>query len=250
MSHSVLSFLSDVVEQAMASQTLQSTEDPICTTKDYLVFRVMEFGVKSVPSILFFIFGTMRYLKIRDIGQGRVVYSLHFKFKVSISAAMGIAYLIYMFVCWAQPWTASHSSWINRCNDDYFVLFYGIQGLAWLCSCFLMVFEYNRRLSEEWYANQLYWCLNFIFEVITFLVLVTGAFAQDPTMMILSIFNMCGNLMLIVLMAKTERRTLENRRPEANDQINMLLHSGEAPRRRSASTDGPFINVKFYDKVI
>lgn len=61
----------------------------------------MEFGVKTVPSILFFILGTMRYLKIRDIGQGRVVYSLHFKFKFCISAAMGLAYLLYVFICWA-----------------------------------------------------------------------------------------------------------------------------------------------------
>lgn len=112
-----------------------------------------------------------------------------------------------------------------------------------------MVFEYNRRLSEEWYANQLYWCLNFIFEVVTFIVLIS-AFSRDPTMMILSIFDMSGNLMLIILMVKTERRTLENRRPEANDQISVLLDSGGAPRRRIALTDGPFINAKFYDKVI
>ena len=40
----------------------------ICHSKDYVVFRSMEFGVKVIPSILFFVLGTMRYLKIRDIG--------------------------------------------------------------------------------------------------------------------------------------------------------------------------------------
>ena len=75
--------------------------DMICDSNDYKVFRGMEFGLKIVPSLLFFVLGTMRYLKIRDIGQGRVVYSLHFKFKFSISAIMGAAYMIYVFVCWA-----------------------------------------------------------------------------------------------------------------------------------------------------
>ena len=87
----------------------------------------MEFGVKIVPSILFFILGTMRFLRIRDIGQGRVVrYSNFFKFKFSISAVMGAAYLIYIFICWGQSASAPHSSWINRCGDDYFVVFYAI----------------------------------------------------------------------------------------------------------------------------
>ena len=89
-----------------------------------------------------------------------------------------------------------------------------------------MVYEYRRRLSEEWYANQLFWCLNFLIEVITFLVLVSD-YVDDPTMMAMSIMNMSGNLILIVLMIKTERRTLENRRPESNHNLNDLLLSNE-----------------------
>ena len=86
----------------------------------------MEFGVKIIPSLLFFILGTMRYLKIRDIGQGRVIYSLHFKVKLGISATMGTAYLLYVIVVWAQKPSNMHSSWVNRCGDDYFVVFYAI----------------------------------------------------------------------------------------------------------------------------
>ena len=62
----------------------------------------MEFGLKSIPSLLFFILGGMRYLKIRDIGQGRVVYSLHFKSKFVISGLMGSAYILYLFIVWFQ----------------------------------------------------------------------------------------------------------------------------------------------------
>ena len=71
-------------------------------------------------------------------------------------------------------------------------------------------------------------------------------------MMAISITNMIGNLILIVLMIKTERRTLENRRPEANYNLNDLLLSSEQPNRRrlSENIEGPFIRAKFYDKVI
>ena len=63
-------------------------------------------------------------------------------------------------------------------------------------------------------------------EVITFLVLLSD-YKKDPTMLVISIVNMLGNLILIVLMVKTERRTLENRRPEANDNLNVLLLSND-----------------------
>lgn len=69
-------------------------------------------------------------------------------------------------------------------------------------------------------------------------------------MMTLSIINMMGNLILIILMVKTERRTLGNLRPEANDNLAILL-SNEHPRRRSQLFDaGPHLSAKFQDKVI
>ena len=86
----------------------------------------MEFGVKIIPSIVFFVLGAWRYFGIRDIGQGRVVYSKHFKFKFSISAAMGSALILYSVITWGQHSDAVHSSWVNQCSDDYFILFYVI----------------------------------------------------------------------------------------------------------------------------
>mmetsp|Transcript_37198 Transcript_37198/g.45435 ORF Transcript_37198/g.45435 Transcript_37198/m.45435 type:complete len:160 (-) Transcript_37198:1967-2446(-) len=112
-----------------------------------------------------------------------------------------------------------------------------------------MVYEYQRRLSEEWYANQLFWCLNFVFEVITFLVLVSD-YLQDAVMMTLSIINMAGNLVLIILMVKTERRTLDMPRPEPNDNLNILLSNEQYNRRRSAllAEGTAYISVRFQDK--
>ena len=139
---------------------------------------------------------------------------------------MSAAYWLYLLVILIQPQDAKHSGWLNTCGDDYLIMFYGLQGLAWAFSCFLMVYEYRRRLSEEWYANQLFWCLNFIFELITFLSLIKE-YADDHEMLTLSIINMTGNLILIILMIRTEKRTLENRRPEVSDHLNVLLLSNE-----------------------
>lgn len=42
-------------------------------------------------------------------------------------------------------------------------------------------------------------------------------------MIALNIISMVGNLLLIILMVKTEKRTLENRRPETSDNLVLLL---------------------------
>lgn len=71
-------------------------------------------------------------------------------------------------------------------------------------------------------------------------------------MLCLNILELSCNLSLIVLMLRTEKRTLDNRRPEASDQLNVLLLSTDPGQRRKSSADrsGPFIRVRFYDKVI
>jgi len=86
----------------------------------------MEFCFKMIPSLLFFVLGGIRYSKIRDIGQGRVVYSFHFKFKFAISALLALSYFLWLIITWAQPMKVTKSSWVNQCDDDYLVLFYGI----------------------------------------------------------------------------------------------------------------------------
>ena len=121
-----MAFLSDDYQNVKELQQNMPDEPMICSSDDYVIFRIMEFGVKIIPSVLFFILGMMRFLKIRDIGRGRVIYSVHFKIKFGISATMGAAYMLYVFICWGQQPTNKHSSWINRCSDDYFVVFYAL----------------------------------------------------------------------------------------------------------------------------
>ena len=59
----------DMVVGGVGPEQLDTGSDPeICDSSDYVLFRAMEFGVKIIPSLLFFVLGAMRYFKIRDIG--------------------------------------------------------------------------------------------------------------------------------------------------------------------------------------
>lgn len=204
-----------------------------------------------IPSVVFIFTGIYRYFKIRDYGQGRTVYSKHFKAKFLISACMASVYLIIFFMIMVLPQDVKHSGWINRCDLQYFSMFYVFVGFAWLGSCFLMVFEYQRRLSEEWYANQLFWCTNLLFSIISLLVLGSTETYSDKLILAVAIIEIIGNALLVILMLKTERRTVLNMRPEPSS-INAVLLSSEFTTRRGKDNEnnGPFIKVRFLDKVI
>ena len=111
-----------------------------------------------------------------------------------------------------------------------------------------MVFEYRRRRSEEWYANQMYWFLNLSFEVVTVMILIKD-YVRAPMMLVCAALNILGNLLLVILMFKTEKRTANNPRPEVSSSISTLLLSSEMQRRRRGQAvnpaHGPFISVRF-----
>ena len=94
-------------------QSYDFNETQFCAGPDYMKFRVMEFGVKSVPALIFFILGTYRFMAIKDIGVGNTTFSTHFKAKLIISALMAVADFIYIIIVLALPASVEHSSWIN-----------------------------------------------------------------------------------------------------------------------------------------
>ena len=87
-----------------------------CKSDDYMKFRVMEFGVKSIPALIFFILGVYRWTSIRDIGVGNTTFSTHFKAKMIISMLQAVADFIYIIIVLALPASVKHSSWINQCD--------------------------------------------------------------------------------------------------------------------------------------
>ena len=94
-------------------QTYKFNETAFCHSDDYTKFRVMEFGIKSIPAVIFFICGTYRLLTIKDIGVGNTTFTTFFKAKLGISLCMAIADLIYIMIVLVLPARVEHSSWIN-----------------------------------------------------------------------------------------------------------------------------------------
>ena len=76
-----------IVDTYSHTSSFQSRED-FCSNNDKFKFIALEFGLKSMPPLLFYIMGTVRYFSVRDYGVGHANYSCFFKAKVAISISM------------------------------------------------------------------------------------------------------------------------------------------------------------------
>jgi hypothetical protein len=94
-----------------------------------------------------------RYCKIKDVAKSSVRYRKLFKAKVGINGLMSFIYLAYMIIVYVTPSHVNLTSWINKCDHENYALLFSIQVIAWAFSCFLLVYEYDRLMSEAWYAN-------------------------------------------------------------------------------------------------
>jgi hypothetical protein len=127
----------------------------------------MQFGLKSLPGVVFAIAFFYRYYSIRHIAKSKVRYTNLFIAKLILNVFMAVMSLGYMILIFASPHSINFTPWINACDLDPFALIYIVQVIAWSLSCFIMIYEYRRLLSEAWYCNQLFWTLNLIAEAIT-----------------------------------------------------------------------------------
>ena len=112
-----------------------------------------------------------------------------------------------------------------------------------------MVFEYKRSLSEAWYSNQMFWCLNLLFQVVT--VSVCYNFYTNNGFMIESCsLNILLNLMLVVLMLRTERRTVRNKRPHVDQDYIGTPKSLKrfTPENRTSQMSKAFLKITFLEK--
>jgi hypothetical protein len=95
-------------------------------------------------------------------------------------------------------------------GTDFCLASYLVQMGAWIFCLWLLVYEYNKRLSEAWYAHQLFWLSNMFLEFLTMSIYHKKISAMDKTFMIIEIV---ANFVLIILMFKTKRRDFLNLRP-------------------------------------
>lgn len=113
-----------------------------------------------------------------------------------------------------------------------------------------MLFEYQRLLSEAWYANQLFWTLNLLAVIVTIAVL-RKEIINSVFMLCTASFNFAVNSTLVVLMFKTERRTLYNRRLNIEEEylmsnMNASLVFESTPRNAQQVC----LTAKFQEKAI
>lgn len=111
-------------------------------TTEFRVFMSLEFGVRTLPAVIFFFTGGYRYYNIKHTARSQVRYTNNFIAKVVISSLITIACVAYIPLIMAQPQNAKNSSLVNQCHVEGFCFFNLIQAAAWGFSVFLIIFEY------------------------------------------------------------------------------------------------------------
>lgn len=79
------------------------------------------------------------------------------------------------------------------------------------------MFEYDRLLSEAWYANGLFWILNMAAEFVTIVILRQDVL-HSVFMLVTALFNLTVNFVLIIMMLNTKKRTRTNPRLNVEDE--------------------------------
>lgn len=197
--------------------------------------------------------GSYRFCKIKDYGQGRMRYSNWFKTKCFLSLSIGCLNFISLFLVYLIPEDLDNTIWISQCGEKYWTVFYFLQGCVWLLAIWLMIYEYQRLLSEAWYANQLFWALTLLIELVDFFVLMDD-YLSSPLMLVGMFCNLIGLTCLVVMMFFTEKRTLLNMRPQVGTEEVLLPEEGQRSLSKTSSMasnqNGPFIFVRFQEKCI
>ena len=163
---------------------------------------VMQYGVSTLPALIFIIAGSYRYYSIRHTATGAVRYSISFKIKVGLSILMGITVLSYIITDFVLPADKTRSSIMNQCNLEWYSLIYVVQAIAWFGGSALIIFEYNRLHSEAWYANKMFWVLNLIVIILT-VGFLWSDFRRNYYMLFSAVANFVVNTILVVFMFNT-----------------------------------------------
>ena len=126
--------------------------DHNCADTDFPLYLGLEFGLKTLPGLLFCILGTVRLMSIQHMAKSTVRYTKMFKSKIVICLVMSGVCFLYMMLVFVTPKHLNISSWINKCDKEPFALFYIVQVVAWAYAAYVIWQEYERLLSEAWYA--------------------------------------------------------------------------------------------------
>lgn len=215
----------------------------------------LEFGVKTLPVVVFLVAATVRFLQIRHIARGKVLYSNILKAKVVLSFLMGLLVFINLPANYIQNPDNGNSTWVSQCGLDGWSWFYALDAVGWFVCCYLLVFEYQRLMTEAWYSTKLFWVLNILCAVVTIMVLNTIYF-NDTFMLLQGIIGLIFNTALIVLSFVNDRQNKHEKLDEtliynANDEENQKFQSQLLDASmQSFSAKKCQIQVKFQEKAV
>jgi len=127
-------------------QVTNSSAD-FCTSQSFHIYLGLNFGLRTIISLCFIVFGLVRLMDIKKTGYGRQLWSRMFKAKLSLSvfvAVMSLVDILFTFLPIKQ------SSYTNRCGSDYqwWSALYFIQFAAWVFCAYLQIQEYKRGFNE------------------------------------------------------------------------------------------------------
>ena len=94
-------------------QMREANPEADCSGSNYIRYLIVEFGVKSLPSIYLITVASIRLYRINHIGIGTYKPSRTFCCKVILSAIVSIMLTCYMIIVIALPSDFSHTAWVS-----------------------------------------------------------------------------------------------------------------------------------------
>ena len=110
----------------MPPQFSSGTEHFGCQDTNNALMLGMQLGTKSIPGLVFFVTGTIRYLRIKHMARSQVLYTKFFLSKVAICACMCAISFVYMVLVLSLPASVEMSSWLNQCSNSSYAVLYVI----------------------------------------------------------------------------------------------------------------------------
>ena len=157
-----------------------------------MTYLLLEFGLSNMAPILFMITAVVNFYQIRSIGFNRIVqFSPLFKVKIFASRLMIVLnFAISIAALFAiELWDATEN--VKTCgtehnwpeflqrNFKYFNLLKLVKAVGWYFSVKLLIYQYRKGLSEQWYCHKLFWIISFTCDILTFVYSIQNNHYED-----------------------------------------------------------------------
>ena len=112
----------------------------------YKKYMLMEYGLKSIPALIFLVTSSYRFTELRYVAEHRENLSKSFKAKVVLCVVMAVCYTALIPINYFSSPDLVFSSWVNQCKNENYSWLNLLQAVAWSISAYLVIHEYKRRM--------------------------------------------------------------------------------------------------------